>query len=268
MKRMRTVLLGAVILVGLASAASAANVAVYSNEYGPSVVPAPHTATSVSLADIEGGALAGYDVLLIGHAAFDPGQWSATACTAVATFLASGGGVVTEWNGLSFLFSALGGNIYYPMASPQCGYFAGTVDYGTPVGANTPIDILNPASPTMTGLSDPFAMADGSEFIYTVSGYDPALWTVDAEYTGHGGTWPAVMWSGALGGLVVVGTTDYFDVLPGDANATLLLGNMIEFANTGAPQGNAIPALGGAGMALLTALLALAGVAVLRAVRS
>jgi len=265
---MRHVLLGVAIVVGFAAAASAANVAVYSNSYGPSVVPAPHTASSVSLANIEGGALAGYDVLLIGHAAYSPGEWSATACTAVATFLASGGGVVTEWNGLGFLFSSYGGNIYTPMAAPQCGYFAGTVDFGQAVGTNTPIDVVNLASPTMAGLSDPFAMGGGSEFIYTVSGYNPALWTVDAEYTGHGGTWPAVMWSGALGGLVVVGTTDYFDVLPGDANATQLLGNMIEFADTGAAQENAIPALGGTGMALLTALLALAGVAVLRAVRS
>ncbi len=265
MRKMRHVLLGVAIVVGLASAAFAADVAVFG--LSTSQVPAPHTATSVSLADIEGGALVGYDVFLIGHPSPAPGNWSAAACTAVSAFVAGGGGVVTEWNGLGFLFSSYGGNIYYPMAAPQCGFFAGTVDYGDFVGGGTPIDVLNPASPTMAGLSDPFAMGGGSEFFYTVTGFNPALWTVDAQYTGHGGTWPAVMWSGALGGLVIVGTMDYGDVLPGDANATQLLGNMIEFADTGAPQGNAIPALGGTGVALLIGLLALAGTAVLRSVR-
>jgi hypothetical protein len=258
---MRLVLFGASVVLGLASAAFPADVAVFG--LSPSQVPAPHTATSVSLADIEGGTLAGYDVFLIGRAS----SWSATACTAVSTFIAGGGGVVTEWNGITFLFSAIGPNDYGSMPPPQCSYFAGTVDYGDFVGGGTPIDILNPSSPTMVGLSDPFSMGGGSEFFWTVSGYDPALWTVDAQYTGHGGTWPAVMWSDALGGVVVVGAMDYQDVLPGDANATQLLGNMIQLADTGAAQENAIPALGGTGMALLAALLALAGVAVLRAVK-
>jgi hypothetical protein len=262
MKRLQRVLLGVSVVIGLASAASAANVAVFG--LSTSQVPAPHTATAVSLVDIEGGALAGYDVFLIGRAS----SWSATACTAVSTFIAGGGGVVTEWNGITFLFSAIGPNEYGSMPPPQCGYFAGTVDYGSSFGTDIPIDVLNPASPSMVGLSDPFSMGGGSEFFWTVSGYDPALWTVDAQYTGHGGTWPAVLWSDALGGVVVVGAMDYQDVLPGNATAAQLLGNMIQFADTGAGQENAIPALGGTGIALLIGLLALAGTAVLRAVRS
>lgn len=253
-----------VLVVGTMPAA-AANVAVYGS-YGPSVVPAPHTATAVTLAEIEAGALAGYDVFLIGHVNTGPGDWSAAACTAVTDFLNAGGGVVTEWNAVTFLFSALGGNIYYAMPAPQCAMFSGTVDWGTPSGASS-IDIVNPASPLMTGLPDPFSMGGGSEFMYTVSGLGPG-WTVDATYDGHGGTWPSVMWANYGAGTVVVGTSDFFDVLPGDANATQLLDNMINFADIGALIAVDVPTVGSYGLALLAMLMALAGVAILRAIKN
>jgi hypothetical protein len=250
-----------------ASPAVAANVAFYSSYFPPTIVPAPHTATAVTLAQIEGGALAGYDVLLIGHVDGAAGNWSAAACTAVGNFLAAGGGVVTEWNGVDFLFDAQGGSIYFPMGAPQCGLFTGTVDFGTSVGIGTPIDVINPASPTMTGLSDPFSMGGGSDYMYTVSGFG-AEWTVDAQFTGHGGTWPSVMWANYGAGTVVVGTSDFFDVLPGDATATQLLDNLITFADTGALVAVNIPTVGQFGLVLLVMLLALAGVAILRAVKT
>jgi hypothetical protein len=253
-----------VLVIGTMPAV-AANVAVYPAGYA-SAVPAPHTAAGVTLVDIEGGALAGYDVFLIGHVDTAPTDWSAAACTAVSDFLNAGGGVVTEWNAVTFLFSALGGSIYYAMPAPQCALFTGTVDFGTPSGA-AGIDIVNPASPLMTGLPNPFSMGGGSEFMYTVSGFGPG-WTVDATYDGHGGTWPSVMWANYGTGTVVVGTSDYFDVLPGDANATQLIDNMINFADVGGLVAVDVPTVGSFGLTLLATLLALAGVAVLRAVKS
>ena len=248
-------------LVALASTASlAANVALYSSFYTASVIPdTPHTTTAVTLADIESGALATYDVLVVGH--LDTNDFSAQACTQLESFISSGGGVVTDWNAVGILFDNYGPNIYVGV-QPQCGLFNGTVDFGDVVGTGTLINILDTSHPTMSGLPNPFSMGDGSEFFYTVSGFDAGTWSVIAEYDGNGGTWPAVMTSSALGGMVVVGTMDYFDVLPAsDADAVLLINNMIEFASTGSggiePQ--AIPSLPSYGLALLAILIGLIG---------
>ncbi len=232
MKRflMLCILMLATALLGSASV-QAANVATYGN-VNPSQLPAPHTGAAVTLVDIETGALSGYDVFWIGHAAFSAGEWSAEACTALDTFLADGGGIVTEWNGLTMLFDSLDPGIYLPMDLPQCGFFTGSVGNGNNLAADTPIDIVDPASPLVAGLTDPFVMAGGSQFFYT-AGIDMAVWDVAAEFTGFGDTWPAVMSSSALGGVVAVGVMDYQDVLPGNANASILLGNLIAVADSG-----------------------------------
>jgi hypothetical protein len=217
----------------LSSAANAATVGMY-GDYGPGILPAPHTGDSLTLNDIETGVLNSYDVFWIGHAAYDsPAQWTQLACDQVESFLANGGGVVTEWNGLTMLFESVDAGSYFPMLGPQCGLFTGSMGAGDNVGSDTPINVLNPGSPLMAGLSNPFSMGGGSQFFYT-TGIDMNQWTVDADYTGHGGTWPAVMYSALAGGMVVVGTMDYADVLPENATAATLLGNMIDLAVTGA----------------------------------
>jgi hypothetical protein len=219
----------------VAGPARAANVAVYASaNLASAATGLGHTVTTVSLAQIEGG-LAGYNVLVLSRA-YDAGNaWSAAACTGLATFLNAGGGVVTEWDATGALFSSYAPGTYYPWPAPQCGFFAGTVGQGDPVGSGVPIAITLPGDPTMAGLTNGFSMGSGSQFFFQVTGYDPGTWTVAATYDGWGVPNNAAVLHAQYGaGKVAIAVMDYQDVLPGDANATQLFGNLLTFA-AGAP---------------------------------
>jgi hypothetical protein len=78
-------------------------------------------------------------------------------------------------------------------------------------GSDVPIQITMPASPLVAGLNSPFSMADGSEFVYELTGLGPE-WTVAATFDGGGTTYPAVLSAvRSGGGCVALSPFDYFD---------------------------------------------------------
>lgn len=254
------------LTMGVVAQAQAANVAFWSDESGVSNFPAlagAHTVTAVTTTDINAGALSAYDVLVMGHV--DTDGPTASTCTALQTFLTAGKGVVSEWNNTTLLFQPAPGT-YYAMDNP-CNLFAGTASGGeSDFGTDVPIQITVPASPLVTGLSSPFAMGEGSEFVYELTGLGPE-WTVAATFDGGGTTYPAVLSAvRSGGGCVALSPFDYFDVAGAggtdQSNMETLLNNMVGWAAacSGAAPPVAVvqpvPALEGPLLAALGSLMA------------
>lgn len=221
------------LAVGLAFAvtlANAANVAVFSDEQSSevsaSLTTSGNTVTVVTEPQIAAG-LSAYNVLYMGH---NSAGLTPASCSAIASFVNAGGGVVTEWNGVYNLFTSDGANQYLGVGT-KCALFAGSVGEGNIVGSNTPVTITNPGSPVFAGLTSPLQLGGGSEFFYLVTGYDTAVWSVIATYDGWALTGnPAVMTASLGAGKVVAGVFDFGDVLGSDPNADRLLANMVGFA--------------------------------------
>lgn len=234
-------------MLGVAGQAQAANVAFWNDSYSASsfaALNAAHTVTQVTTANIDSGALSSYDVLVMGHV--NPADSTATTCTAIQTFLAAGKGVVSEWNNATLLFQPAPG-AYYAMTNP-CNLFAGTASGGkNTFGSDVPIQITMPASPLVAGLNSPFSMADGSEFVYELTGLGPE-WTVAATFDGGGTTYPAVLSAvRSGGGCVALSPFDYFDARnaggSAQSNMETLLNNMVAWAARGPVScGRAMPA--------------------------
>lgn len=216
--------------------AQAANIAFWSDEF--STFPAPsvaatNTVTNVSASDIDGGALQNYDVLVVGHAYSN----SATTCAKISEFLAAGKGLITEWNVATLLFQPEPGT-YVPVSNP-CNLFAGTTAGGQmDFGSNIPLQIVDPSSPLMTGLPNPFSMAGGSEFVYRLTGLT-AEWSVAATFDGAGTTYPAVISAAPVtGGCIALSPFDYFDAAgeggTAQSNMETLMGNMVNWVSRGA----------------------------------
>jgi hypothetical protein len=223
-----------VVLSTMASAAFAANVAVLSDEepsaFSTSLTNGGNTVTVIGESQLEAGIL-GFDVLVMGHY----NSLTNAGCTAIQNFLNAGKGLVTEWNSVYNLFSNGGPNLY-GTAGPQCGFFTGTVDYGSNVGTNTPITLTNPASPLVASLPNPLLLQGGSEFFYVVTGYNTGIWSVVATYDGHGTLGnPAIMTASFGAGRVVVGAFDWGDELGDIANDDTLLADFVAAAANGAP---------------------------------
>jgi hypothetical protein len=264
------------LAVGLAFAvtlANAANVAVFSDEQSSEVstalTVAGNTVTVVTEPQIAAG-LSAYNVLYMGH---NSAGLTPASCTAIASFVNAGGGVVTEWNGVYNLFTNDGANLYSAVGT-KCALFAGSVGQGNSVGSNTPVTFTNPGSPVFAGLASPLQLGGGSEFFYLVTGYDTAVWSVIATYNGWALTGnPAVMTASLGAGKVVVGVFDFGDVLGADPNADRLLANMVGFA-AGAvapppPPAAAVPVptMSAGLLAMLALMLGALGVATRRRVR-
>ncbi|MFD2376288.1 hypothetical protein ACFSTJ_00875 [Ottowia pentelensis] len=103
-----------------------------------------------------------------------------------------------------------------------------------------------PASPLVTGLSSPFAMGGGSEFVYELTGLGPE-WTVAATFDGGGTTYPAVLSAvRSGGGCVALSPFDYFDVAGAggtdQSNMETLLNNMVGWVARGSAScGGPVP---------------------------
>ncbi len=178
------------MLAALASPAPAAEIALY-GELDPAPLEAlGHHVTVITLADIESGALSGFDILVAGHLLDDP-AWSAAGCTALETFLDAGGGVVVEWNATGLAVTSQGTDPWMPVPV-QCGLFAGESWDGDVVGFGTPIAVEDPLSPLVEGLSDGFDMGDGSESFVSLKNLDKNEWVVAATFQGPSGTAPAL----------------------------------------------------------------------------
>jgi hypothetical protein len=225
LKRTFLVVLG--LAVALASGGvRALNVAVFNDEnaagFATALTGFGHTVTTLSEAQVASGVNA-YDVLVIGHHT----SLSPASCTSITNFLNAGKRLVTEWNAVWNIFSASGASIYYNQGT-QCALFPGTVDQGGNVGTNTPVTPTATPRAVMTGLPNPLLLGGGSQFFYLVSGYNPAVWTIAATYDGWALTGnPAVMYANYGAGQVAVGTFDYGDVVNSNANADLLLNNLV-----------------------------------------
>jgi len=215
--------------------AHAANIAFWSDysTFPAPTVAAGHTITNVSAADIDAGALESYDVLVAGHI----GSNTATTCAKLTEFLASGKGLVTEWNGATLLFQPSPGS-QEPATNP-CNLFAGNATGGqSSFGSNLPLQIVDTASPLVVGLSNPFAMSGGSEYVYQLTNLG-AEWSVAATFDGGGTTFPAVISAAPVtGGCIALSPFDYFDAgfdggTP-QANMEMLLGNMVNWVSRGA----------------------------------
>ncbi|UCD39038.1 MAG: choice-of-anchor D domain-containing protein [Fidelibacterota bacterium] len=167
-----------------------------------------YNAVQVYESDILGGALSNYDLLAMVH---HQTTLSSGVQQAIAAFVLGGGGLITEWSSSTLLFSSVGSNPYY-VQSPQWGWFTGEIGYGSMVATGTPVDVIDPLHPLAAGLSDPFSGGGGTEYFYTLSGYSPELYVV-AEYSGHGGTWPALMVGSYGSGAVVIHLFDSGDAM-------------------------------------------------------
>ena len=140
--------------------AQAANVAFLSDSYSLASIqpdlPAGHTYTAVTVNDIDNGSLSSYDALLLGHVY----TITATTCTQIQTFLNAGKGLVSEWSGATLLFPQTG-SLYYPV-NISCALFSGSVTGGdSSFGSDIPVTLAQPASPLVSGLSNPFSMQGG-----------------------------------------------------------------------------------------------------------
>lgn len=214
--------------------ANAANIAFLSS-YGSntldSLIPT-HTITQVTLSDIDSGALSSYDALIMGHVPYT--GWSATTCSQLETFILDGKGLITEWNGVQAIFTQDSGN--YGALDYYCGFYTGTVSGGGSTwGSDLPITIINSSSALATGLSDPFSMGPGSEFVYQITGYDTAEWSIAGTYDGGGTDYPAIMSASYQNtGCISVSPFDYFDASStggtDQANYEQLLKNLVEAA--------------------------------------
>jgi hypothetical protein len=217
-----------VILLGTAGHSLAANVAFWSDQASLADFPAltaAHTVTAISSADIDAGALSAYDALVVGHVMIN----TATTCTEIANFLAAGKGVVGEWNAATVLFQPAAG-AFLPVPVP-CNLLAGNAEGGSAdFGTDVPIQITNPASPLVAGLSNPFSMEGGSEFVYRLTGLG-SNWNVAATFDGAGTTYPAVLSTTQAGGCVALSPFDYFDAASSGStarsNMETLLNNMV-----------------------------------------
>ncbi|UGV39705.1 PKD domain-containing protein [Methanococcoides orientis] len=145
-----------------------------------------YQADYLTVTQIEAGYLLQYDVFIYAH---DSGANSPAFEEAVKTFLGNGGGMVAEWSSSAVLLNETGPNIYY--VNGQWGLFEGMADHGRSVARNTPIDILDNEHPIFENVTDGFVGQGATEYFYSSQELDPRL-DVVAEYTGHGGTWPAI----------------------------------------------------------------------------
>lgn len=235
------------MVLGAASQAQAANVAFWSDYYSAAsftALNATHTVTQVTVANIDAGALSAYDVLVLGH--LNPSiPPTATTCSQIQSFLAAGKGVVSEWNGATLLIQPAAG-AFHAVTNP-CNLFAGTAAGGlNSFGIDLPLTITAPASPLVAGLSNPFAMAGGSEFVYQLTGLGPE-WSVAATYTGGGAVFPAVLSAvRSGGGCVALSPFDFFDARQSggtaQSNMETLLNNMVAWAARGPASCGRAPA--------------------------
>ncbi|MBV6643561.1 MAG: choice-of-anchor D domain-containing protein [Cyclobacteriaceae bacterium] len=150
--------------------------------------------------DILGDNLLDYDVLIMTHHSSAPLEGVEEK---IAQFLSKGNMLITEWSSSSLLFSEVGPSPYN-VVTPQWGWFEGAIGNGDYVSSNNPIYHSAHNHPLLYDLPDPFTGNDGTEFFFTVSGYDPSKLIEVANYNGHGGNWPAILNGNYNSGQVVI----------------------------------------------------------------
>ena len=165
----------------------------------------------------------GFDALFLGR---QGASFHEQEIAGLAAFMAGGGGLVTEWEGLVPLFSA-----HHPTSRSrnlhQAGWWEGQVGGGVNLGPATPIRFIDPSSPVLEGIEDPLADAGGTQFFYTIYSEDPSLRTV-ATFRGNGTLvfpdqdFPAVIETRFCDAPVVILPFDYQDAPNSPAIARLI----------------------------------------------
>lgn len=174
--------------VMMSSAVLAANVAVLNATSGSSSVvanlnSAGHSAETVTQIQVTGGALAAYDVFIMGR------NWccdnhDVAYRDAVVSFVNGGGGLLTEWDDFAFLFNGYDATFRYSDSLPQGGFINGNVGAGQSLGQAITLqkEMDHPIWGTL-----PNSLAVGNiDFPYTNYNSDLSNWDVIASFTGDG----------------------------------------------------------------------------------
>ncbi len=174
------------------------NIAIYGQGYGVRSLLESfgYRVEIVSDADIQEGDLDNFEVLvMMRRQTLAPPDGIEEK---ILNFLSQDKLLITEWSSSSLLFSEVGPNPYY-VVTPQWEWFEGTVGHGFDVARDNPIYHTDTSHPVLFELPDPFSADDGTQFFFTLSGYNTLDLHEIANYNGHGGNWPAIV-SGEYGG--------------------------------------------------------------------
>ena len=127
-----------------------------------------------------------FDVLIVGRVTYNNAGVDQQFLDAVSDFVEAGGGIVTEWDGLSIFFSEIHPTWRFAnQRPPQLGWFAGSVGAGHMLASNTPVTIRLPGDPVVEGLEGAIQAQGGSEYFYTIYDHDPDNMLVVATYHGN-----------------------------------------------------------------------------------
>lgn len=225
---MRALVLCVLATLALTPAGFGADIAYLSSYNDTSVFGnTGHHVQQLTLLSIEAGALALYDVLVVGHLADQ--HWSSLACQKVESFLASGGGIVAEWNTSMVVFSSIDQNAL-GLVQPPCSFFPGHTSGGGLVDTDTPLYHTTAAGELTAGLPNPIRLGGGSEFFYRITGIG-SPWTIEAQYQSTNNQWyPALLRAPYGAGCITVAAFDLFDALPSNGQASTLFDNLIDSA--------------------------------------
>ena len=190
-------------------------------------------ASAISVGEVQTGSLLtnGYDVLVLGRIYYD--LVPQAFVDAVTTFVNMGGGVVTEWDGASYLFDGYHPTYRYSTTNPQSHLLLGQIGSGYDLAYNTPL-VKAADHPIWSGLPDQFSAFGGTEYFYTTYGYDTSQIDVIATYQGNGTSqfpnqqFPAVFVGRNVN---VVGMPFDWQDEPDDPNLVKLYTNAVLFAD-------------------------------------
>ena len=176
----------------------------------------------------------GFDVVVVGRDYLD-NSVSQPFVDAITSFVEMGGGIVTEWDGVSILFDGFHPTYRYNPLLPQSDLLSGQVGGGNDVNFATPITkVAN--HPIWAGLPDQFSAGGGTEYFYTIYNYDPLQIDVIATFQGNGTvefpsqSFPAVFVGREFN---IVGIPFDWQDAPTDPNLVTLYTNAVRFADAG-----------------------------------
>jgi hypothetical protein len=162
--------------------------------------------------------LSGFDVIVMGRYVMTANTITTEFRTRLDNYSRSGGNIVTEWDGLSLLFSGYHATYRYPVTAPTpMSWFTGTVGAGYSLATGTSITQVVTTDPVFTGVANPFSGAGATEYFYTLYGIDNTQLQTLATFQGNNttnfptGTYPAVLRGRRCGGNVLIWVMDIQD---------------------------------------------------------
>ena len=187
-----------------------------------------------------------FDTIVIGRYALDWALMTQALKEALEVFGRNGGNVVTEWDGAAIFMQAYDASFRYSNgAASQLAWFGGRIGGGASRGANTPVTVVAPSDPAMTGTPNPFRAGGAAEFFYwlkDVGGAEfPVLLNTRTLATFSGGVagfpdaaYGAIYRGRYCDGNAIFSTFDWSDDA-GNAGFGTLIGDMVRSASAPAP---------------------------------